>query len=152
MLALAVVPVFMNALLVWSLIAAGRSSWLPVLTGTRVAVAFVLALLLIPSLGAVGAAAGLVLAEGVLLLLGVRACAAAGFPVPVARPVLLALLATVPMALAVSGVRENLFLAVAVGVLTYAATLAGAWRLFPALAARMLGGPVVPAPDEEGRA
>ncbi len=152
MLALAVVPVFMNALLVWSLIAAGRSSWLPALTGTRVAVAFVLALVLIPSFGSVGAAAGLVLSEGVLLLLGVRACAAAGFAVPVGRPVLLALLATVPMALAVSGVRENLFLALAVGVLTYAATLAGAWRLFPALAAQMLRGSVVPAPDEEGRA
>ncbi len=149
-LGLAVVPVFMNALVTWSLIAAGRPSWLPRLIATRVAVAFVLALLLIPRFGAVGAVVGLVLAECVLLLLGARACAAAQFAVPVVRPVLLALLATVPMALAVSGVRDHLPLALAVGVLTYAATLAGAWRLFPALATRMLGDPAGPSRDERG--
>ncbi len=34
--------------------------------------------------------------------------------------------------------------------LTYAATLAGAWRLFPALATRMLGDPAGPLKDEQG--
>jgi O-antigen/teichoic acid export membrane protein len=138
-LGLAVVPVFMNALLSWSLIAAGRPSWPPWLTATRVAAAFVLSLTLIPRFGAPGAAAGLVLAECLLLLLGGRACAAAGFAVPVTPAIAAALVATVPMALAVWGVRHNLVLALAVGVLTYAATLAAGWHFLPELAGRLLG-------------
>ena len=41
-------------------------------------------------------------------------------------------------------------LALAVGVLTYAATLAGGWRLFPSQAARLLSGSTGPEPGGSG--
>ncbi|MGD8898418.1 MAG: polysaccharide biosynthesis C-terminal domain-containing protein [Acidobacteriota bacterium] len=138
-MALAVVPMFMNGLMTWALIAAERAASLPRLLATRIVVAFVLALLLVPRLGATGAAIGFVLAEAVLLVLSVRACAAARFAVPVGRAIVVALLATLPMALAVWGVRDTLVLALGVGGLTYAATLAAAWQLFPGLARPLLG-------------
>ncbi len=73
-------------------------------------------------------------------MLASRACVSAGFPVPVAAPIAWAALASLPMALAVQGVAHSLPLAVATGVLTYAATLAAAWRLLPAHARRVIGG------------
>ena len=85
------------------------------------------------------------LAEVLLLVLGLRACFAARFAVPVVRPVAVALVASVPMALAVWGVRDGLPLALTVGVVTWAATLAAAWRLLPGLTAQLLGGRVPPA-------
>ena len=100
-LSLGVVPLFLNALYTHALIAAERASWLPRLTVVRVLLAALLAALLVPVAGASGAAAGFVLSQLVLLLLGARAAARAGFAVAVARPIVLALLATVPMALAV---------------------------------------------------
>lgn len=139
-LALALVPLFLNGLVSWCLIAAERAGLLPRLLATRIVVAFGLALVLVPRYGATGASAGFVLAETVLLLLGLRACATARFAVPVVKPVALALVLTVPMALAVWGVRGSLLLALTVGVLTYAATLAAAWRLLPGLASSLLGG------------
>ena len=96
--------------------------------------ALALALVLVPPLGAVGAAAGLAGAEWLLLVLGWLACRSASFEVRIVKPVAWALAACVPMALAVSGVSSNLILAIPVGALTYAATLAGAWRLAPGLA------------------
>jgi O-antigen/teichoic acid export membrane protein len=136
-LATALLPLFMNALLSWALLARGRAAWLPRLTGLRVAAALGLALVLVPRLGAVGAAVGLAGAEWLLLALGSVACRSAAFEVRIARPVGWALLACVPMALAVSGVSGSLVLAIPVGALTYAATLAGAWRLAPGLARGM---------------
>jgi O-antigen/teichoic acid export membrane protein len=141
LLALALVPLFMNALLSWALLAKGRAAWLPRLTALRVLAAVGLALVLVPRLGAVGAALGLVAAEWLLLALGRLACRGAAFAVPVARPLGWALLACVPMALAVSGVRESLVLAVAIGALSWAATLAAVLRLWPGLARELLGGP-----------
>ncbi len=140
LLSLALIPMFLNGLLSWALIAAGRAPLLPWLLGARIVAAFALALVLVPRFGAIGAAAGFVTAEVLLLLLGLAACSRVRFPVPVAQPVGLALLATVPMALAVSGVRDSLPLAIVVGVLTYAATLAAGWALWPGPAARLLGG------------
>jgi O-antigen/teichoic acid export membrane protein len=137
-LAVALVPLFMNGLLAWALIAAGRASLPPRLLGARIAVAFAFALALVPRYGATGAAAGFVLAEVALLVLGARACAGIGFAVPVAAPVAFALVASVPMALAVSGLAASVPLAVAVGVVTYAATLAASWWLFPAQARRLV--------------
>jgi O-antigen/teichoic acid export membrane protein len=125
---------FLNALVCASLIASGRTSWLPRLTAARVVVAFTLAFALVPALGATGAAVGLVLAEWLLLALGWLACRSAAFEVRIARPVGWALVACVPMALAVSGVSASLLLAIPVGALTYAATLASAWRLAPGFA------------------
>jgi hypothetical protein len=124
----------LNPLVCASLIASGRASWLPRLTAARVAVAFALAFALVPALGAMGAAVGLVLAEWLLLGLGWLACRRAAFELGIAGPVAWAILACVPMALAVSGVSANLVLAIPVGALSYAATLAAAWKLVPAFA------------------
>ena len=90
-------------------------------------------------LGATGAAVGFVVSEVILMVLGIRACAGARFAVPVAQPVALSLAATVPMALAVWGVRDNLPLALVVGVVTYAATLAACWQLLRGRVERLLG-------------
>jgi O-antigen/teichoic acid export membrane protein len=154
-LSVALIPMFLNGLVSWALIAADRASLLPRLVATRIVVAFLLALVLVPRFGATGAAVGFVLAEVLLLLLGLRACSAARFSVPFARPVAAALVASVPMAFAVWGVQDSLPLALAVGVLTWAATLAAAWRLLPGPTARLLGGRVPSAspggPDAGGR-
>jgi O-antigen/teichoic acid export membrane protein len=138
-LAVAVPPLFLNWLLSGALIATGRAALLPRLTAARVATALAMALLLVPRLGGAGAALGLVLAEWLLLGLGARACLASAFPVPVLRPVGAGLLVTLPMALAVSGLAASLVAAVAVGALTWAATLAAVWRLRPGLARGLLG-------------
>jgi len=140
-MALALPAMFLSAVVFAALIAAGRASWLPRLTAARVALAFALAFVLVPALGARGAAAGLVCAEWLLLAAGASACRRASFGIPVAVSLGWALLACVPMALAVSGVRESLVLAVAVGALSWAATLAALLRLRPGLARELVGGP-----------
>lgn len=83
-LALALVPMFVNALLLHCLIAAGRPHRVPVLTAARVAVAAAMAVALVPTWGAAGAAGGFLAAEAALLALAARSCASAGFAVPVA--------------------------------------------------------------------
>jgi O-antigen/teichoic acid export membrane protein len=123
-LALAVVPLFLNGLFTHALIAAERASWLPRLTVVRVLSAALLALLFVPKAGAAGAAMGFVASELLLLVLGARAARAAAFPVRVARPTLLALLAAVPMAAVVLPLRSNLALALAAGVVVFGVTLA----------------------------
>jgi len=138
-MALALPALFLNALVFASLIAAGRASWLPRLTAARVALAFALAFLLVPALGGHGAAVGLVCAEWALVAVGAAACRRASFGIPVVAPLGWALVACVPMALAVSGVRESLPLAVAVGALSWAATLAAALWLRPGLARELVG-------------
>ncbi len=138
-LALALIPLFMNGLLTWSLIAAGRAGLPPRLLAARIVAAFALAAILVPRYGATGAAVGFVTAEVILLLLGSRAARSARFALPIAQPVAWALVATVPMGFAVWGVRESLLLAVPIGVLTYVTTLAAAWQLLPGPAARFLG-------------
>jgi O-antigen/teichoic acid export membrane protein len=130
-LALALPALFMNGILLHALIAAGRGWWLPRLTGARLALAAVLSAALIPSLGAPGAAAGFVLSEVALLVLAARACSRAGFAVPVARPLALGVLASLPMAAAVASVAARPIAAVAVGLLVYAASLGLAKRLSP---------------------
>jgi O-antigen/teichoic acid export membrane protein len=132
-LGVGVVPLFLNALFTHALIAAERASWLPRLTVVRVVLAALLAAVLVPFAGASGAAAGFVLSELVLLLLGARAAERAGFPVAVSRPILLALLATVPMALAVLPLRGRLLLAVAVGGVVFVSTLAVTAAILPRL-------------------
>jgi O-antigen/teichoic acid export membrane protein len=138
-MALALPALFLNALVFAALIAAGRASWLPRLTAARVALAFALAFVLVPALGGRGAAAGLACAEWALLAAGATACRRASFAIPVVAPLAWAIVACVPMALAVSGVRESLPLAVAVGGLSWAATLAAALRLRPGLARELVG-------------
>jgi O-antigen/teichoic acid export membrane protein len=138
-LAVALVPMFLNGLLSWALIAAERASVLPRLVGLRIGGAFLLALALVPRFGATGAAVGFVASEVILMVLALRACDGGRFPVPVLQPISVSLAATIPMALAVWGVRENLGLALAVGVVTYAATLAAAWQLVPGPVRRLVG-------------
>jgi len=139
LLSAAVPALFLNALVLASLIAAGRASWLPRVTAARVALAFALAFGLVPPLGPWGAALGLVVAEWLLLAVAAVSCRKAEFPVPVLRPLGWALLACVPMALAVGGVRGSLAFAVPVGVLSWAATLAAAWQLLPGVSRGLVG-------------
>jgi O-antigen/teichoic acid export membrane protein len=132
-LAPALLALFMNTVLLHALIASGRARRVPLLTAVRVAAATGLALALIPRFGAAGAAAGFLLAELLLLALSTRACAGAGFGVPVARPLLAALGVTVPMAAAVAFAGAGTIASVLVGVVTYGLTLMVARRLAPRL-------------------
>ncbi len=115
LLSLALPALFMNGLLLSALVAAGRAAWLPRLTTVRVLAAFALAVPLVSSAGGAGAATGIVLGEWLLLLLAARACRAASFDFELGQPLAWALLATLPMALAVFGVRDDLRLALPLG-------------------------------------
>jgi len=130
-LALALVPLFMNTVLLHALIASGHAVTLPRLTGARVGMAAVLALLLVPPFGAMGAAAGFLLSEALLMVLAARVCAAVGFPVPVSGPLARATALTLPMAVVVGVAGRGLALSVGLGVATYGATLAAIWRVRP---------------------
>jgi O-antigen/teichoic acid export membrane protein len=138
-LAVSIPAAFLNALVAGALIACGRPGFLPRLTAGRVALAFALAFVLVPWRGAAGAAAGLVLAEWALLGAGVFVCRRSGFAVPSLVPIGWGLVACLPMALAVAGVRTSLAAGLAVGVLTWAATAAAAFRLAPGLVRRVTG-------------
>ncbi len=138
-LAVAVVPLFLNGVLVSALIAAGRGHWLPRLTAARVAVAAALAVALVPRFGGLGAAAGFLASELLLLLLATRACASAGFPVAVVAPAGRALLVSAPMAALVGLVASPLPVAVGLGLMAYGLTLALAWRAVPALLGDLTG-------------
>jgi O-antigen/teichoic acid export membrane protein len=132
-LALALVPLFMNTVLVQALVAAGHAAALPRLTALRVGAAAVFAALLIPAFGTTGAAAGFLASETAMLLLSARACARVGFPVTVSAPLARAAALTAPMACVVALLGRGLAASVVLGVATYAATLAAVWRLKPEL-------------------
>ena len=138
-MAAAVPALFLNALVAAALNAGGRAGWLPRLILARVLAAFALAAVLVPRLGGTGAAAGLVGAEWLLLAGGAVASRRAAFAVPVGSALAVAVAAALPMALAVAGLREHLVGAVAIGALTWAATLAAAFRLAPALVRGVMG-------------
>ena len=138
-MAAAVPAMFLNALVAAALNACGRAGWLPRLILARVVAAFALAAVLVPRLGGTGAAAGLVGAEWLLLAAGAAASRRAAFAVPVVAPLAAAAAVALPMALAVAGVREHLVPAVALGLLTWAATLAAALRLAPSLVRGVIG-------------
>jgi O-antigen/teichoic acid export membrane protein len=123
-LALGLVPLFANSLVTHALIAAEQARRLPRLTAVRVALAALLAAVLVPRWGGPGAAVGFVLSEIVLVALGTRAVRAVGFGVGVARPLLLAALASLPMAALVLPVRDRLLLALPLGAAAFAAALA----------------------------
>jgi O-antigen/teichoic acid export membrane protein len=138
-MAAAVPAMFLNALVAAALNACGRAGWLPRLILARVLAAFGLAAVLVPGFGGAGAAAGLVCAEWLLLAVGTAASRRAGFAVPVVAPLAAAVAAALPMAFAVAGVREHLVGAVALGALTWAATLFAALRLAPTLVRGVIG-------------
>lgn len=138
-MAAAVPAMFLNALVAAALNARGRAGWLPRLVLARVAAALALATVLVPRLGGTGAALGLVGAEWLLLVAGAAALARAGFAAPLAVPLAASVAACVPMALAVSAVRDHLAAAAGLGALTWAATLAAAWHLAPGAVHRVLG-------------
>jgi O-antigen/teichoic acid export membrane protein len=138
-LAFAVMALFMNTVQLHALIAVGRAHWLPRLTALRVAAALVLALVLVPRWGAVGAAVGFLTAELLLTALAARACVAARFEVPVTTPLAVALGVSLPMALAVRAFGGGPFVSAALGAVTYAATLLAAWRVAPRRLRRALG-------------
>ncbi len=139
LLAPALVPLFLNAVLVSALIAREQAPWLPRLTAIRVASAAILALALVPRLGATGAAVGFLLSELLLLVLLSRAATAALFPVSLPGPLARAALASLPMATLVALTPALLPARVAAGLLAYGLTLAGAWRLAPRLVRDLAG-------------
>jgi O-antigen/teichoic acid export membrane protein len=139
MLALALVPMFMNAVLLHALIAGGQARVLPRLTAVRLTLAVALAAALVPALGATGGAAGFVLSEVALMLAAARACAAHGAPVSVAGLLGAAACASVPMTAAVLLAEQGPVAAAAMGVATYLATLGTALWLSPRLR-RLSGG------------
>jgi O-antigen/teichoic acid export membrane protein len=145
-LALSLVPLFMNTVLVNALVAAGHAPRLPWLTALRVGVAAVCAVLLIRPFGTIGAAAGFLASETAMLLLAARACARVSFPVPVSAPLLRAAALTVPMVGVVALAGRGLVPTVALGAATYAATLFAVWRTKPELV------PFLPAPAARGLA
>lgn len=129
LLSLALPALFMNSLLLSTLVAASRAAWLPRLTATRVVVAFALAVPLVNAHGGPGAAAGVVGAEWLLLLLAARACRAASLEVELARPLAWALAASLPMALAIVPVRGDLWLALPLGAAVQLLVLAVARKI-----------------------
>jgi O-antigen/teichoic acid export membrane protein len=135
LMALSLLPLFLNAVLLHSLIAAGRAGILPRLTLVRVTTATLLALVLVPRFGAMGGAAGFLISETLLVALAARACASARFPVPVLKPMLVGLAAAVPMAALVATAGAGLLVSIALGCLAYSLTLALAWRFRPEIAA-----------------
>lgn len=134
-MALALLPLFLNAVLLHSLIAAGRAGMLPRLTLVRVTLASVLAFVLVPPFGAMGGALGFLISEVVLLALAIRACAAVSFPVPVLKPILVGVVAALPMAAVVATAGGGLLVSVALGLVAYLLTLAVVWRFAPEIAA-----------------
>jgi O-antigen/teichoic acid export membrane protein len=130
-LALALAPMFMNGVLLHSLIAAGHARVLPRLTALRVALAMACAAFLVPAFGAGGGAAGFVASELLLLVLAARACASRGMRVPVLGLLLSAAGVSVPMAAALLLAQRRPVEAAILGLATYAATLAIALRLSP---------------------
>jgi O-antigen/teichoic acid export membrane protein len=127
-LSLVVPVVFMNALLLHALIAVGHAARVARLTAVRTVIAAAAAVVLIPRAGATGAALGFFAAETALLVLARAACAQAGFPVSVIRPLGLGLLASLPMAVVLALLRLPEPAAVAAGVAVYAVTLGIALR------------------------
>jgi O-antigen/teichoic acid export membrane protein len=129
LLALALPALFLNGLLLASLVAASRGPWLPRLTALRVLVALALALPLVTRAGGTGAALGIVIAEWLLLVLAARACRRAAFPIELLRPLAWAVAGALPMALAVFPAREDLTIALPLGAAVQGAVLLGARRL-----------------------
>jgi O-antigen/teichoic acid export membrane protein len=134
-MSLSLLPLFLNAVLLHSLIAVGRAGLLPRLTLVRVTSATLLALVLVPRFGAMGGAFGFLVSEIILLALAARACASARFPVPVVKPILVGVAAALPMAALVATAGGGLLLSVALGFLAYSLTLALGWRFTPEIAA-----------------
>jgi O-antigen/teichoic acid export membrane protein len=129
LLALALPALFLNGLLLASLVAASRGPWLPRITASRVLVALVLALPLVTRAGGTGAALGIVIAEWLLLVLAARACRRASFPIELLRPLAWAAVGALPMALAVFPAREDLWIALPLGAAVQGAVLLAARRL-----------------------
>ncbi len=136
----AVVALFMNVVLMYSLIAIGGARRLPVFVAVRVLTAALLAAVLVPSGGPAGAALGFSASEVLLALMFARACLSAGFPVPVLTPLLRAIGLALPMALAIWLARLDLVPSVALAVAVYLATLLAAWRWRPGLLSFLAAG------------
>jgi O-antigen/teichoic acid export membrane protein len=127
-LALALVPMFMNAILFHALIAGGHAQAVPRLTAVRLALALALAAALVPAFGVPGGAAGFAASELLLMLGAARACASRGVRVPLVRLLLAAACASIPMAAALLLSSHGPVAGAAVGAATYFATLFLAWR------------------------
>lgn len=112
---------FMNTVLFHLLIAAARGSLIPRLTAGRLGTGALLAVILIPRFGALGAAFGYASAEAILLLFLVRA-ASSSAEFSLVRPVGAALLGSAPMALALWAGPRPLALAIPMALIVFAAS------------------------------
>lgn len=126
-LSLALLLCFANAALFHVLIASGETAVIPRLTALRVGVAVVIGVLLVPTLGVVGAALSFTAAELVLFgsLVRVSRPHAA---LDVMRPVGLALLACIPMAALLSVWSPSLPISILTGASLFALSAAAILR------------------------
>ncbi len=127
-LALAIVPAFINTLLLQSLLAAGHAAQMPRLMALRLAISLGAGLLAIPALGAVGGAATCALAEVLVLARGHRVAASRGVPIALAAAAREAAGPAALMAIVLVALPAPPPLAVALGLAAYAGTVARAQR------------------------
>ncbi|MGE0456552.1 MAG: lipopolysaccharide biosynthesis protein [Vicinamibacteria bacterium] len=133
-LALAVVPVFLNVGVSHALLAAGRTRLLPRLTALRLLAGLLAATALVPPLGPLGAALAFLAGESAQLLAGLLAAARAGVELSLPRPVGRAALASLPMAAAVALAPLGTAGRILIGAFVYALTVAvigPGWRTGP---------------------
>lgn len=127
-LALALPFMFLNAMLLHGLIAAGRADRVPRVTAARLGLSAALAAPLIAAAGARGGALGFLAGEALLFALARRECLRAGFAFPVGPPVLRAVVAALPMAALLLAWRGGPLSSLALGAAAYGLTLALGWR------------------------
>ncbi len=120
-LSVALLLCFANAALFHLLIAAGETALIPRMTGLRVGVALAAGLVVIPTLGSLGAAVSFTLAELCLFAALVRTTRAHA-RLLVLRPVVAAVLACLPMIAFLSLYRLSLPVSILAGALLFAAS------------------------------
>lgn len=125
LLALAVVPAFLNAFLLQDVLAAGHPHEMPRLMGLRLCASLCLGALAIPALGAPGAALACTVAEGLVLWRGLHAARGSGLAEPLWAALGDSARATLPL-LALLALRPGPA-ALGLGLAAYAG-LAARWR------------------------
>lgn len=144
-LALVLVPIYVNALTTHLLVATGRGRGLAELMVMRLGVAVALDLVLIPGWGPMGAALAVLAAEGSLVVGSLVSVRKVLSPVHVLRAALAPLAAATAMGLALSVVPGLLLVRVLAGAAVYFGTFFALWKLggervFPLRPAEILRG------------
>jgi O-antigen/teichoic acid export membrane protein len=124
LLALAIVPAFLNTFLLQSLLAAGHAAEMPRLMALRLAASLGLGLLAIPTFGAAGGAATAALAELVVLVRGRRVAARRGLPLGLGAALREAAAPAALMAIVLTALPASAPLAAALGLAAYVGAVA----------------------------